>query len=163
MRFSINPHNSPRLHALAHVTHHAVFSHVVVFFSGFPHIISPSCPQSFLPRLSSTSPWRCERVNYPWSGLCPPVVGTSTPQRTPRNCCTTRRPWWTATRSSSAWRRPGASCPFLSSPSSTISTGEHTRGQCWDIIWCDLIIATSSYVRLGVRRRTIWKDETLTS
>lgn len=37
MRFSINPHNSPRLHALAHVTHRAVFSHVVVFFSGFPH------------------------------------------------------------------------------------------------------------------------------
>lgn len=52
------------------------------------------------------------------------VVGTSIPQRTQRSCSTTRRLWWTETRSSSAWRRPGASCPFSSSPSSTISTGE---------------------------------------
>lgn len=138
-----------------------LFCFFVLFFSPLDFLIwfihpvrNPSSPA-----LSSTSPRRCERVNYPWSGLCPPVVGTSTPQRTPRNCCTTRRPWWMATRSSSAWRRPGASCPFLSSPSSTISTGEHTRGQCCDVIWFDLIIATSNCVRLGVRRRRVWKKK----
>lgn len=90
------------------------------FLLSFPPVISSA---SF--PLPPPPSWGLERVNYPRCGLCPPVVGTSIPQRTLRSCSTTRHPWWMATRSSSAWRKPGASCPSSSSPSSTISTGEH--------------------------------------
>lgn len=57
MRFSIDPLNSPRLHALAHVTHRAIFSRVFffVFFLDFlilfPHPVhNPSSPACHPPR-----------------------------------------------------------------------------------------------------------------
>lgn len=111
----------PRLlHDSVRLTHHAIFS--ILFPSPFPPIISPCLPPSFFPPPGSGT----GQLPAMWS--LPSVVGTFILQRTRRSCSTTRHPWWTVTRSSSAWRRPGASCPFLSSPSSTIFTGEHLTG-----------------------------------
>lgn len=106
-----------------------IFSHVSI-------MVAPS--ELIMASLSTLFPFPFPPIIYPpptpptGSGMgelpvvwcLRPVVGTSIPQRTQRSCSMTRRPWWMGTRSSSAWRRPGASCPFLSSPSSTISTGE---------------------------------------
>lgn len=122
-----NCHFRPcQLHDGVFLTHHAIFSHTI-FFSISTH---PKCPSSCPLPSPSTPPLPTlalgsgtGQLPVVWS--LPSVVGTFIRQRTLRSFSMTRHPWWMATRSSSAWRRPGASCPFLSSPSSTISTGEH--------------------------------------
>lgn len=82
---------------------------------------SPS-PTIFFPYLPAAPPGTGQLPTL-WS--LPSAAGTFIPPLTPRSSCTTRHLWWTGTRSSSVWRRRGASYPSLSSPSSTISTGKY--------------------------------------
>lgn len=109
------------------------FTHVrcIMVFHNSSYHLSPCILPHFLPspgsRPFSPAPLGSGTGQLPVVWSLPSVVGTFIPQRTRRSCSTTRRRWWTATRWSSAWRRPGASCPSLFSPSSTISTGEHGR------------------------------------
>lgn len=104
----VPPHNS---------SHHLFPNHLL------PHLLPSSpLPSSLFP---SPSPLGSGTGQLPAVWSLPFVVGTSIPQRTLRSCSMTLLPWWTATHLSSAWKRPGASCPSLSSPSSTIFTGKH--------------------------------------
>lgn len=142
-----------------YVAHPAIF--YPVLFPGFPHVITSSCPHPSSPTVIwLTLALRTDQLPMVWS-LPPCGRYFHSPTDTKELLYDPASVMNGDTLKfclKEAWCKLSF---FVLSFFYYLYWWAHARGQCRVMIWLDLIIATSSYVRLGFHRRALW-GKTLT-